>query len=439
MVKTYKQPSNIGFGILGPKEEDLYKCIHCGFCLSACPTYIETGAETESPRGRIALMKAINENKLPLTSTLIKHWDLCLQCRACETACPSGVPYGKLMEATKADIATKTFIRPRKRRIVSKVSYRWILTSPRRTRIIGNLLKLYIKSGLQNLVRKLNILKILPWDIAHLDKSLPSVSSFFVPRGQRLPAIGKTVTKVTMLTGCVMSMTHSKTLQSAIEVLRINGVEVYLPANQGCCGALNFHAGELDSGIKMARRNINALLAGNPDAIITTSAGCGATMKEYAHIVGITEDTQKVNIFCEKVKDIHEFLVTLPLVNPKGTINSKVAYQDACHLVHAQKISLAPRQILDSIPGITRIEIQEPLVCCGSAGTYSITEKEMSARLGIRKANNIISAGADIVATGNPGCAIQLQQWLNDLANPVVRVKFVVDLLHESYKKGQET
>lgn len=418
-----------------PRDDDLYKCVHCGFCLNACPTYIETGLEMESPRGRIALMKGVAEGRLAMTESVVGHWDLCLQCRACEVACPSGVPYGRLMEATRAQVEAG-FKRPFRERLGRSVGYNNILTSPRRLRWVGRAAKLYRRSGAQSLARRTGLLGMLPGDQEYLDKSLPELSkNFFVADGQVITAEGQRRAKVAMLAGCVMTLTHAPALEAAVRVLSRNGVEVHLTANQGCCGALNAHAGELESAREMARKNIDSFLTAIPDAVIVASAGCGSTMKEYEEL--LHDDPayrEKAQHVAGLTKDIHEFLVELGLRGPKGSLDYTVTYQDACHLLNAQRISEAPRQVLDAIPGITRVEMPEGAICCGSAGTYSITQKEMSQRLGDRKAANIQTTKADVVATGNPGCALQMTSALKR-ADADVKVRYVVELLDEAYSK----
>lgn len=416
-----------------PRGEDLYKCVHCGFCLNACPTYIETGLEMESPRGRIALMKGVAEGRLEMTESVVSHWDLCLQCRACEVACPSGVPYGRLMEATRAQVE-KGFRRPFTERLGRKIGYGSILSSPKRLRWVGRAAKLYRKSGAQSLARKTGVLGILPGDQEYLDSSLPELNDkFFIADGRVVPAKGQRRAKVALLAGCVMTMTHAPALEATVRVLVRNGVEVHITANQGCCGALNAHAGELESARKMARRNIDSFLTSMPDAVIVASAGCGSTMKEYAEL--LHHDTvylEKAEHIANITRDIHEYLVELGLESPKASLEYTVTYQDACHLANAQRITDAPRQVLDSIPGLKRVEMPESSLCCGSAGTYSITQKEMSQRLGNRKAANIKATNAQIVATGNPGCALQMKSALKRLSADV-QVKYVVELLDEAY------
>lgn len=421
-----------------PRDEDLYKCVHCGFCLNACPTYLETGLEMESPRGRLALMKGVAEGRLAMTPAVVSHWDLCLQCRACEVACPSGVPYGRLMEATRSEVEAQ-YKRPVKERIGRKIGYSNVLTSPTRLRWVGRAAKLYRKSGAQSLARKSGLLGILPGDSEYLDESLPEMSdNFFIADGRVIPAKGERRARVALLAGCVMTLTHAPALEAAVRVLSHNGVEVRISAGQGCCGALNAHAGELDSARKMARQNIDSFLTAMPDAVIVASAGCGSTMKEYGELLHADPAyVEKAEHVASLTRDIHEFLVELGLRKPEASLDYTVTYQDACHLANAQRITTAPRQVLDSIPGLKRVELPEGTVCCGSAGTYSITEKEMSRRLGDRKAANIRTTEAQFVATGNPGCALQMRSAL-ERAGSGTTVKYVVELLDEAYSKEQK-
>ena len=436
------------FGPHAPQESDLYKCVHCGFCLQACPTYLETGLEAESPRGRIALMKAVNEGRLDMTPTVIGHWDMCLQCRACELACPSGVEYGKIMEATRAQVEQQTK-RPIIERTARSIGYKTLLASPVKLRMAGTALKLYKKTGVRAIARSTGLLKLLPGDAVMADEYLPELSKkFFVAKGQVYAARGVRKAKVAMLAGCVMALTHAETLEATVRVLTRNGLEVHLTGGQGCCGALNTHAGEPDSAIEMAKKNIDSFLSMNPDAIVSASAGCGAAMKDYAELLRDEgEYAERAGRVAALTRDIHELLVEYDFEAPTGRLDITVTYQDPCHLLNAQRITDAPRQILNSIPGLELVELGEPAICCGSAGTYSLTQREMSARLGKRKARNVIATGAEIVATGNPGCAMQLDFALNQITSDesqtdsatqgqserTVKVRYVVDLLDAAY------
>jgi glycolate oxidase iron-sulfur subunit len=267
-----------------------------------------------------------------------------------------------------------------------------------------------------------------------MDSSLPEMSDeFFVADGRVVKAQGERRARVALLAGCVMSLMHAPALEATVRVLARNGVEVHVTKGQGCCGALNAHAGELASAREMARRNIDSFLAARPDAVIVASAGCGSTMKEYAELLrGDSAYADRAAQVASITRDVHEFLVGLGLKKPGRSLNCTVAYQDACHLANAQRITDAPRQVLDAIPGLQRVELPESGLCCGSAGTYSLTQKEMSQRLAKRKAANVVSTGADFLATGNPGCALQIANALK-AANSKIRVRYVVELLDEAY------
>ena len=426
-------------GLHTPQDSDLYRCVHCGFCLQACPTYLETGLEAESPRGRIALMKGVNEGRLKMSPSVVGHWDRCLQCRACELACPSGVEYGKLMEATRAQVKQHAK-RPLIERTIRSIGYNTLLASPRKLRLLGYALKFYRKSGIRTIARGSGLLKLLPGQAELADKYLPQPSkNFFVAKNQIHPARGLRKAKVVMLAGCVMTLTHAKTLQASVRVLNRNGIEVHLPKQQGCCGALNAHSGEVESAIKMAKKNIDSFLSINPDAIVSASAGCGAAMKGYDGLLAEdAEYSSRASQVAELTKDIHELLIEYGFETPKNILNVTVTYQDPCHLMNVQRITNAPRTILKSIPGLKFVELSEPEICCGSAGTYSLTEREMSAQLGQRKARNVIASGANIVTTGNPGCAMQLDFALTEVATEnssqrTTSVRYVVDLLDEAY------
>jgi len=425
-----------------PNDSDLYKCVHCGFCLQACPTYLETGLESESPRGRIALMKAVNEGRLDMTPSVIGHWDLCLQCRACELACPSGVEYGKLMEATRAQVEQHTS-RSFTERTARSIGYNTLLPSPIKLRMAGNALKFYKKSGMRTIARGTGLLKLMPGDAELADEYLPELSkNFFTAKGQVHAAKGTLKAKVAMLAGCVMALTHAETLEATVRVLTRNGIEVHLTSGQGCCGALNTHSGEPDSAIEMAKKNIDSFLSINPDAIVSASAGCGAAMKDYGELLANESDySDKAEQVAGLTKDVHELLVEYGFEAPTKSLNVTVTYQDPCHLLNVQRITDAPRAILNSIPGLKLIALEEPGICCGSAGTYSMTQREMSAQLGKRKARNVIATGADIVATGNPGCAMQLDFALTQVADEssterTTKVRYVVDLLDEAYAQS---
>jgi glycolate oxidase iron-sulfur subunit len=427
-------PMLLGFGGSdAPAEEALYKCVHCGFCLQACPTYVQTGLETESPRGRIALMKAVNEGRLGLDEEVYKHWDTCIQCRACEDVCPSGVPYGSLIE--------KTMVQVERKRKVSRIGrlVSWAILSkilPDQSALTGlvGALRLYQKSGLQAFVRASRILTIIPGGVAELENSLPKMpNAFFAPQGQVYHAHGKPRASVALLSGCVMPLVHGPEMRTVARVLNRNGVEVVVPGSQVCCGAIHTHVGDLERTRELARRNIDAFLALPVDAVVTASAGCGTRMKEYGELLADdAEYAERAAELSGKVRDVHEFLYELPIDPPKGRLDYEVTYQDACHLAHTQGVAEQPRALLAAIPGLRLVEMKNSTLCCGAGGTYTITQRDMSLRLLDDKMSAIKETGATIVATGNPGCLMQLQYGAKR-DGPPVTVKYVTDLLDEAY------
>ncbi len=422
-----------------PAEEDLYRCVHCGLCLSACPTYAVSGLETESPRGRIALMKAVNEERLEITPRVASHWDACLQCRACEAVCPSGVPYGRMMEKTRYQMLAR----------VSEVSgnsrtSRWFLRAglPRldRLRLGARLMRVYQRSKLQKLVRGSGGLRLLPGPVADLEAQLPEIrgpifgpSSRVYKGRERFDGPEKKLT-VGLLSGCVMPALQGGTMEAAVRVLTRNGCDVVVPPGQGCCGALNIHGGDLEYGRDMARRNIDVFLEAGVDRIVTASAGCGSAMKEYHQLLADDpEYGEKARRFSELTLDITEFLTSLPLETPKAAVSRKVTYQDPCHLAHAQRVTEAPREVLRCIPGLELVEMEEAAMCCGAAGLYAVLQKGLAGKILDRKMGHIAATGAEQVVTANPGCMMQIEQGLRSLGKPA-RVVHVVDVLDEAYR-----
>ena len=416
-----------------PSEDDLYKCVHCGFCLQACPTYVETGLETESPRGRIALMKAVMEKRVPLGPAVSKHWDLCIQCRACESACPSGVPYGRLIEATMAEVERQRKI-PLLSRFLTNLLMRGILPYQRRLSMLALGLRFYQISGLQSLIRKTGILKLFSKTLADLELTSPTIpAKTFRARDQIIPAIGEMRSRVALLSGCVMPLVHGAEMEAVTRVLARNGCEIIVNSDQACCGAISSHIGDLDLTRDLARRNIEAFLSTPVDAIVVASAGCGSRMKEYGHL--LRDDSayaDKASQLSSLVKDIHEFLADLPLIPPSGKLPYRVTYQDSCHLSHAQRITRAPRELLQSIPKLELIEMPNSDMCCGAGGTYSITQRDFSLRVLNTKMDNILSTGAEIIATANPGCVLQFNLG-SQIFGPDIKVRYVIDLLDEAY------
>lgn len=416
-----------------PEEADLYRCVHCGLCLSSCPTYVETALEMESPRGRLALMKAVNEGRVEITPRIVSHWEACLQCRACEAVCPSGVPYGRIMERTRAQVKTAG-LQSRELKRFSRFFLSSALPKPGRLRMGAHLIRIYQRLGLQKLLRLSHLLHLVPGGVASLESQLPPLSKkFFSPSNAVHPAQGEKKMTVALLSGCVMPLMQGPTMEATVRVLTRNGCDVMVPQGQGCCGALNTHAGDMANSRAMARTNIDALMAAGVEQVITSSAGCGSSMKEYAEL--LKDDPayrEKAIRFSEMTKDVTEFLVSLPFTPPTAEIARKITYQDPCHLAHAQRITAAPRIILNAIPGLELIEMENSSLCCGGAGIYSSTQPALSKRLLSRKMDSIEATGVQEVVTANPGCMLQVELGFKAKGKQGT-VRHVVDILDEAY------
>ncbi len=418
-----------------PQESELYKCVHCGFCLQACPTYVETGLEAESPRGRIALMKAVNEGRIGITDSVMRHWDLCIQCRACEVACPSGVPYGSLIEATMQQVADKRkpgFVNGK----IASLALKRLLPNQGLLSIVIGSMRLYQSTGVQAAMRKSGLLRLLPGNMGELEESLPKLpSEVFKAQGQVYQAQGEVKARVALLSGCVMPLIHGPQMNAVVRVLTRNGCEVVVTKEQGCCGAINSHVGDLETTRELARRNIDAFVAEGVDYVAVASAGCGSRMKEYGHL--LRNDpvyAEKADALSAKVQDIHELLAALPIEPPKGHLPYRVTYQDSCHLSNAQRVTAAPRELLRSIPGIEFVELSNADKCCGAGGTYTITERDFSMRVLDTKMRAVRQTKANVIATANPGCLMQLQYGAQR-DGMSVEVKYITDLLDEAYSK----
>ena len=390
-------------------------CVHCGFCLPTCPTYVLWGRETDSPRGRIVLIKGGIEGETPVTDRFARHFDTCLGCMACLTACPSGVQYDKLLEATRPQIERKVARswadRLFRRLIFSMFPY------PGRMRLGIGKLWAYQRSGLQRLVRASGLLNLLPGRLRAMEALLPrvSLSGGWTQPPARVPAEGTPRRRVGLLLGCVQRVFFDEVNRATIRILAAEGCEVVVPRGQGCCGALMLHAGLDGDAADMARRFIDAFEAeaADVDTLVINAAGCGSTLKEYGHL--LRDDpvyAERARALAAKCKDISEVLDELEPRAPRHPLPLRVAYHDACHLQHAQGVSREPRRVLGAIPGLTVCEVPEAGICCGSAGIYNLVEPEAAGELGDRKARNIRSTGAEAVVSSNPGCLLQIANRL---------------------------
>src|SRR5215831_3480991 len=409
----------------------LRTCVHCGLCLNHCPTYKVLGMEMDSPRGRIQQVLQVNEGQMPMGESFALHIDRCLGCLACEIACPSGVQYGRIVERARAQIEQK-YRRPWLTRVLRNLFYRKIIVNFGLLRFMARLMRLYQRSGLQAFLRKTGLLRL--FGVADLDRLSPQIDSefFFSEIGKTFPALGERRGKVAFLAGCINNVAFSHLNHATVKVLTANGIEVHIPAGQGCCGALDAHAGFRNDARKLARKNIEVFLSGNYDAIVTNAAGCGSLMKEYDDL--LEHDQQfaaRAHEFVAKVKDVTEYLAQVGLRAPRKKIAPSVIYQDACHLLHAQKIKSQPRELLKTI-GCQLVEIPHADQCCGSAGVYNVVQNELSMKILDAKMDDIGSVSADMLATGNVGCMIQLRAGV-DQRKMNLPVKHVMELLEEAF------
>jgi glycolate oxidase iron-sulfur subunit len=399
-------------GYSGPDkpEYSVYShCVHCGLCLNHCPTYRLWGQEADSPRGRIRQIELVDQGKLELGDSFVTHIDRCLDCRACETACPSGVQYGKLVETARAQIE-QHYKRPLMSRIARDFVYRKLLPYPSRIATAARLLRFYQRSGLAALARSTGILRLL--GLADRERLLPKIDSdfFFANLGKTYPAKGERRARIALFAGCVAQVTFSELNRATIRVLRANGCEVVVPSAQVCCGALPNHAGVRDVARNLACTNFAAFPVDDFDAIITNAAGCGSTLKEYTHLFAqdSAEHVQAAK-FSVKMRDATEFLAELGITAKLSDVALRVTYQDSCHLAHGQKIREAPRKLIRAIPGVQFVEMPLADQCCGSAGVYNVTETETSLELLARKMESVKETRAQAIVTANPGCILQLR------------------------------
>ena len=392
-----------------PSYDDYAHCVHCGLCLNHCPTYKLWGLEADSPRGRIRQIILVDQGRLPLGESFVKHIDQCLDCRACETACPSGVEYGKLVEAARAQIE-QHYRRPFFSRMARNFAFRQLLPYPKRIALAARLLYLYQRSGLQSLARATGILHL--FGLAERERLLPPIDRefFFSKLGRTYPAVGHRRARVALFAGCVAQVSFSALHEATIRVLTANGCEVVVPAGQICCGALLAHAGVRDVARSLARVNLRVFLGEEFDAVVTNAAGCGSTLKEYEHLFpGGTEENTRAREFRGRMRDVTEFLADLGLSTHLTSLPVRVTYQDSCHLLHGQKIREAPRKLLRAIPGLELVEMAMSDYCCGSAGSYNVTETQTSLALLAEKMKHAHATKASVIATANPGCLLQMR------------------------------
>ena len=422
----------------GLSVDGVNQCVHCGLCLAYCPTFSELGTEMDSPRGRIFTIKSLAEGRMSLSDSVAKHLLLCLDCRACETVCPAGVPYGRLIEAAKVEIERQ---QPGAlpRRLFRWLNFGLLLGHPRLLSLAAAGARLYQTSGLQRLVRRSGLVKLLPGTLPAWEALLPSVPS----KAERTPpprttlADGPRRARVAMLTGCIQAVVFGAHNRATARVLARNGCDVLVPEGQRCCGALNAHGGDHARALAMARQTIDAFEAVAADFVIVNTSGCGAHMKAFGHL--LADDpayAERAKRFAATVRDLAEFLAQEPLRGPLQPVTMTCTYHDPCHVVHGQKIKSEPRRLLAQIPGLRLVELPESDWCCGSAGIYNLTQPEMATRLLHRKVGHVLETSAEAVVTANPGCILQIQAGLGAHQSPV-RVLHLVEILDRAYGGGE--
>lgn len=431
-------------------------CVHCGLCTSACPTYLETGNENDSPRGRIYLMRNVVDGRMELTDSVKHHLDLCLDCRACETACPSGVQYGRLIEPFRVEMQQRERVAGNSANAGWFQKYILYGLFPYANRLRWALIpaRWAQRLGLDKLADGLGLTKLLPRQLQRMHALLPKLPPSSPQLPEVLAPVGKRRARVALFTGCVADAMFGPTNWATARVLQHNGCEVIVPRNQVCCGAIHYHSGAGEPALQLAQQNAAAFNVDDVDAVIINVAGCGSMLKDYGHVAhelapvgqasslsnGIRQagslPHELLNKFACKVKDVSEFLMSLGPIKPAGEIKLRATYHDACHLCHAQQIREQPRDLLSLVPGLELVPLAESEICCGAAGSYNLTQPEMAAQLGRRKLENILKTKAQAVITGNAGCSLQLQMQLRQSGHDIW-VAHPMDVLDLSYRQQQ--
>lgn len=431
------------------------QCMHCGLCLPTCPTYDATKIERNSPRGRIALMRAIADGQLEPTAAFGEEMYFCLGCLACQTACPAGVNYAELFEHARAEAEQSGALKSPRRNLIRALALKWLFMDLGRLRFVARIIRMYQRLGLESLFRRIGLWNLFPKRLRELEAMTPGIQPQFSGEliAEVTPAIAAKRFRVAMLTGCAQDPIFSNVNRDTVEVLARNGCEVFTPGKQSCCGSLHAHNGEWELAQELARRNIEQFPPEQFDAIITNAGGCGSHLKHYAKLlVDDSEYRESAKVWDKKVKDIHEWLVEIEMETPSfrsGNIqhpterspkplagDKVVTYHESCHLCHGQKITAQPRELLRAIPGLKLVELPESSWCCGSAGIYNLIQPHMAGELLQRKIKHIKSTGAQVVATANPGCLLQL---MNGARNEGLDLRIVhpITLLAEAYRKTQ--
>jgi glycolate oxidase iron-sulfur subunit len=423
-----------------PDADKFSQCVHCGMCLEACPTYQETGLESHSPRGRVYLIKSVAEGKMELNTFFKDPIDTCLDCRACETACPSGVQVGSLIEEARGQLFQAAPPKG-KSKLLHSLFLRHLFPYPKRMHLLGALTRFYQSSGLRSAVRSLNLLRVLPKHLQEMEQALPNITHgpLLGRSGELYPAFGEKRATVALITGCVMDVVYGDVNEATLNVLRRNGCDVWVPAAQKCCGALHVHAGDREQAKRLAKQNIDVFLSEEVDAIVVNAAGCGSTLKEYDELLKHDEAyRERAQHFSHKTKDVTKLLAELGLRPPQGMLDMTVTYHDACHLAHAQGVRAEPRQLLEMVPGLRIVPLPDSDRCCGSAGIYNLTHPEMAGQLLDRKMEDV-PTGCDMIAMGNPGCMMQFQVGVvrHNRSEKIVHTVQILDWAYQQEKKAE--
>ena len=418
----------------------LQQCMHCGMCLPTCPTYDATGRERNSPRGRIALMRAIADGELEVNRTFADEMNYCLGCLACQTACPAGVNYAVLFETARSDIQRAQVDDSLKRRFWRALTLNFLFMRPRALRAAGRLLRLHQRSGFENLTRRIGLTRLLPADLRRLEPQAPVIASRFSHQliAAREQPAGLSRGRVAVLTGCVQDLVFPDVNRDTVDAALANGFEVDTPRDQPCCGSLHAHNGELDMARSLARRLIDAIPPERYDAILTNAGGCGSHLRHYSGLLGDDPAySERAALWDRKLRDVQEWLVEIDCRPPAASPfeePASITYHESCHLVHGQKISRQPRALLRLLPGVALTELPESSWCCGSAGIYALTQPEQADALLKRKVGHITTTGAAVVATANPGCHLQIARGLKAAATSI-QVTHPVSLLAAAYRR----
>jgi len=436
-----------GKGVRAGIDYELFlDCVHCGLCTSACPTYVELGDENDSPRGRIYLMRALTDGRIELNDQVRRHLDLCLDCRACETACPSGVQYGQLIEPFRIYLE-KTAPRPEQLSFLKRLLLYRFTPYAGRMRLALAPARLLQWTGMDGLLRKIGFYRLLPRTFRDLHAMLPPLKRHYGRLPEVLPAEGKRRARVALFTGCAADAFFPETNLATARVLQKNGCEVWIPRNQVCCGALHYHSAKEEPARAFGASNCATFFPPPPsplggegpgvrgedvDAVIVNAAGCGAMLKDYGHLLHDSPAAEVARKFAAKTRDISEFLMELGPIRPTHPLKMRAVYHDACHLCHGQKIRTQPRQLLEMIPDLQLLPLNESEICCGAAGSYNLTEPEMAERLGQRKSANILQQNPDAIFTGNVGCLLQIGRYIRP-QHPRIWIAHPVDALWASY------